>query len=68
VDSHIEILMGRKFHRLICIFKEGYGDKWAEMIPTDRFSNTANLWQLLEDFMRYCNIKEPPRIERGLFV
>lgn len=50
------------------IFKEGYGDKWAEMIPTDRFSNTANLWQLLEDFMRYCNIKEPPRIERGLFV
>jgi len=24
------------------IFKEGYGDKRAEMIPTDRFSNTPN--------------------------
>jgi len=50
------------------IFREGYGDKWAVPIPADRFPNTADFWQLLEDFMRYCNITEPPRIGRGLFV
>lgn len=50
------------------LFKEGYSDKWAVPIPADRFPNTTDFWQLLEDFMRYCNITEPPRIERGLFV
>ena len=49
------------------IYKEGFGDKWAVPVPTDRFSNMSNLWQTLEDFMRYCNITELPNIERGLF-
>lgn len=49
------------------IFKEGYGDKWAETIPQDRFPNTTNLLQLIGDFMSYCNIKEPPFIEGRLF-
>jgi hypothetical protein len=49
------------------IYREGYGDKWAVPIPTDRFPNILDLWQTLEDFMDYCNIVEPPNIERGLF-
>jgi hypothetical protein len=50
------------------VYREGYGDKWAVSVPRDKFPNTIDLWQLLEDFMRYCNITEPPNIEKGLFI
>ena len=49
------------------IYREGYGDKWAMPVPVDRFPNLSNLWKTLDDFMRFCNIIEPPIIERGLF-
>jgi hypothetical protein len=49
------------------IYREGYGDKWAMPVPADRFANITDLWQTLEDFMKFCNITEPPLIERGLF-
>jgi len=50
------------------IYREGYGDKWAVPVPVDRFPDMNDLWRTLEDFMRYCNITEPPFIERGLFA
>jgi hypothetical protein len=49
------------------IYREGHGDKWAIPIPSESFPDTTDLWQLLQDFMRFCNITEPPFIERGLF-
>lgn len=49
------------------IYREGYGDKWAMPVPDDRFVNISDRWQALEDFIRFCNITEPPIIERGLF-
>lgn len=49
------------------IYREGYGDKWAFPVPTDTFPDITDLWQTLEDFMRFCNITEPPLIVRGLF-
>lgn len=51
----------------IHIYKEGYGDKWAYPIP-EKFADINDPWQSLEDFMSYCNIIEPPEIQRGLFV
>ncbi len=42
------------------IYREGYGAKWAFPIPVDKFSNMSDLWQTLQDFMRFCNITEPP--------
>ena len=50
------------------VYREGYGDKWAIPIPTDRFTSTTDFWGTLEEFMRFCNITKPPRIERGLFT
>ncbi|MGH8467941.1 MAG: DUF6978 family protein [Gammaproteobacteria bacterium] len=50
------------------LYREGYGDKWAVPVPSDRFSNVGNPWQTLDDFMRYCNVVEPPAIQRGLFT
>lgn len=51
----------------IHIYKEGYDDKWAYPLPMDIFSNANDKWQLLIDFMKYCNIVETPNFVRGLF-
>lgn len=50
------------------IYREGFGDKWAVPVPGDRFADLTNPWRTLEDFMRFCNIVEPPIIRRGLFT
>ncbi|MHB9027061.1 MAG: DUF6978 family protein [Armatimonadota bacterium] len=50
------------------VYREGYGDKWAMPLPEDKFTNSTELWGALGDFMRFCNITQPPHIERGLFV
>lgn len=50
------------------VYREGYGDKWAIPVPADRFTSTTDPWETLEEFMRFCNITQPPRIERGLFT
>lgn len=49
-------------------YREGYGDKWASPLCIAQFGDPSDLWQTLHDFMRYCNIVQPPRIERGLFT
>lgn len=48
-------------------FREGYGDKWAFPVPSERFADVNDAWRTLQDFMRYCNIIVPPVIRRGLF-
>ena len=49
------------------LYREGYGHKWAMQLPADQFSDSADVMNLLDAFMRYCNIVEPPIIQRGLF-
>lgn len=49
-------------------YREGFGDKWAFPVPPDSFSNLHDLWLTLEDFMRFCNVTEPPIFKRGLFT
>src|SRR3970040_185439 len=44
------------------VYREGYGDKWAIRVPPDRFTSTSDLWTTLEEFMRFCNITQPPHI------
>lgn len=50
------------------LYREGYGDKWAFAVPIEQFRDTRDVWQTLEDFLRYCNVTQPPHIERGLFT
>lgn len=50
------------------VYREGYGDKWAFPVPAERFRNVADVWTTLEDFLRFCNVTQPPHIERGLFT
>ena len=49
------------------LYKEGFGDKWAFPVPSDKFSNPSDPRLMLEDFMQYCNIINQPII-RGLFT
>ncbi len=50
------------------LYREGYGDKWAFLVPPDKFPNLHDPWLTLEDFMRYCNVVETPFIRKGLFT
>ncbi len=49
-------------------YREGFGDKWAEPLPPDRFPSPADVWATFGHFIAFCNITQPPRIERGLFT
>lgn len=51
----------------IHLYKENFGDKWAQPLPPSYFSNVTDLWQVLHDFMDFCRVVEKPQIERGLF-
>jgi hypothetical protein len=46
------------------VYREGYADKWARPLDIVRFHDHADSWTMLDDFMTYCNITEPPRVER----
>lgn len=48
------------------IYREGYADRWAIVVPGDRFTDLADQWQTYQGFLEYCNIVKPPNIERGL--
>ena len=48
------------------IYREGFGDKWAFPVPTDKFPHINDPWKCLFDFMSYCNITETPAILSGL--
>ncbi len=48
------------------VYREGFGDKWAMPLP-GVFTNPTDSWLTLHEFMRYCNIAEPPNVQRGLF-
>jgi hypothetical protein len=50
----------------IHVYREGYADKWAAPLPPS-FTNPADLWQTLHEFMAFCHVVDPPAIERGLF-
>jgi hypothetical protein len=50
------------------VYRESYGDKWAIPVPADHFRNVADAWTALEDFLRYCNVTQPPHVLRGLFT
>ncbi|MFH1703080.1 MAG: hypothetical protein ABIB41_06580 [Nitrospirota bacterium] len=50
------------------IYVEGFADKWAIPAPTDLMNSNADLYTVMESFLKYCNVQEMPNIERGLFI
>ncbi len=49
-------------------YREGYGDRWAEPLPKEFFSNPNDHTTLLYDFLAFCHVSEPPSITLGLFT
>lgn len=49
------------------IYRAGWGDRWAEPVSLEQFSNPGDKWQLLEDFMRLWKIVTAPVNQRELF-
>jgi hypothetical protein len=50
------------------LYREGYGDKWAFPVPANFFPDVSVAGRALDDFMAYCKITRPPRVNRGLFA
>ena len=50
------------------IFREGFADKWAQLLPFEHFTNPDDYWALFADFLRFCNVTRPPIFEPELFV
>lgn len=50
------------------VYREGFGDKWATAVPTDRFTATSDEWLTFGEFLQFCNVTQPPHIDRGLFT
>ena len=49
------------------VYREGFGDKWAEPASVTDFPNTANLFPTFQAFMKRCNVTVPPYVQSGLF-
>ena len=50
------------------LYREGYGDRWAFPLPVGRFTDIADPWRLLLEFMQFINVTVPPDIRKGLFT
>jgi uncharacterized protein DUF6978 len=50
----------------IHVYREGYGDQWAEPLPKDHFGDPTDFSLTLREFMRYCSITKPPVLQGTL--
>jgi len=57
-----ELIRGPHVH----LYREGYGDKWASLLPQDRFASSGDLVQTLRDFLEFCNVEAVPEIQLSL--
>lgn len=49
------------------VYREGFGDKWAEPAPQELLSVDGTLYGVLAPFMGRCNVTLPPIVQKGLF-
>ena len=45
------------------VYRENFGDSWAQSVPAHIFSNLSNELTTLREFMSFCNITKPPNIK-----
>ncbi|HED37228.1 MAG TPA: hypothetical protein ENI76_03165 [Ignavibacteria bacterium] len=52
----------------IHLYVEGFGAKWA--VPAELLLplNGKDIYEIMEDFFRYCNVKKLPRITKTLLI
>lgn len=47
------------------VYREGFGMKWAQALPT-AFTDVADLVLTLREFLSYCNVEQIPSIQRSI--
>jgi hypothetical protein len=47
------------------LYREGYDDKWAQPVESDRFRNLQDIPLAFEDFCTFCNITGAHRFSRA---
>ena len=45
------------------LYREGWGDGWAQPVPSQHFTALDDHHRTLEEFMVYCNIATPPKFQ-----
>lgn len=50
------------------IYVEGFAHRWAIPAPAGLVNSNSNLYNAMENFLRYCNVQDMPDIKRGLFI
>lgn len=50
------------------LYREGYGDSWAYAVPSDKFTDLGDLFETLQDFMRFVNVTTLPTVERNIWT
>ncbi len=48
------------------VYREGYGDRWAELPPLDRFSDLTDLQTIFRDFSFFCKVLRLPAVNYPL--
>ncbi len=48
------------------VYIEGHDAQWAIPAPVDKFTDLSDLGRALDNFFDYCNVIEPPAIQRAL--
>ena len=50
------------------IYVEGFASRWAIPAPDELANSNSNLYNVMKNFLRYCNVQEFSNIQRGLFI
>jgi hypothetical protein len=50
------------------VYREGFAHKWAIPLPSDKFSVTGSSWELLQEFLAFCNILDNDIIQPTVFT
>lgn len=50
------------------IYVKGFAHRWAIPAPAELVNSNSNLYNVMENLLRYCNIQEMTDIKRGLFI
>lgn len=51
----------------IHLYREGYGDKWASLLPP-WVTDPSDPWRTFHELMLFCNVVTAPNLEREFFT
>lgn len=50
------------------IYVEGYAHRWAIPASEELVNSNSDLYSIMKNFLRYCNVQDTPDTKKGLFL